>query len=124
MSGAAFELTAEDEHRVLNFDPWGERDATYVTLRDGFAVTRKPHACAICGGLIATRERVRAKTETDDGQIATFRFCAECCWCIAHRSDETDEDPHLGMERCEQRWEIGRQRAGQRQAAARGEGQA
>lgn len=44
--------------------------------------------------------------------MATFRFCAECCWCIAHRYDEPEGtgEPY-GFDRMYERWEIGRKRA-------------
>lgn len=102
-----FALTPEQEAEVLTFDPWGERDSTYVELRSGFAKCRKAHQCAICFGPIAIGERVWAKTETDDGKVATFRFCAECCWCIARRYDAIGDDRSGGFLRMEQRWEIG-----------------
>lgn len=106
----AFALTVEEERDVLTFDPWGERDATYVELRSGFVKCRKAHQCAMCFGPIAAGDRVWAKTETDDGKVATFRFCVECCWCVAHRYDEGDNDEGYGVAeiRLEQRWEMGR----------------
>lgn len=108
-----FALTPEQEAEVLTFDPWGERDATYRTLRSVFATCRKTYKCDICFGPIAVGERVWAKSEVDDGKAATFRFCAECCWCIAHRCDEDEdkEDPNFAFMRMEDRWEIGRKRA-------------
>ncbi len=108
-------LSADQERDVLNFDPWGDRDATYVTLRSGFAVCRKPHECAICFVPIAVGERVWSKTETDDGKVKTFRFCAECCWCIARRYDvsEGEDGYDFGFTRMYERWEIGRKRAEQ-----------
>lgn len=115
-------LTPEQERDVLGFDPWGERDATYRTLRSGFAKCRQPHQCDICFGPIAKGERVWAKTETDDGKVRTFRFCAECCWCIARRFDESeDEDVYaFGFTRLYERWEIGRTRADEAKPAAEG----
>lgn len=109
-----FTLTPEQEAEVLTFDPWGERDSTYRTLRSAFATCRKAHRCEICLGVIVVGERAWAKTEVDHGQAATFRFCAECCWCIAHRCDESaddDDDPNSAFMRMEDRWEIGRKRA-------------
>jgi hypothetical protein len=101
----------------VNFDPWGERDATYRVLREGFCVVRLPHQCDICFGPIAVGERVWFRSETDDGKAKTFRFCPECCWCIAHRNDEDGDEPH-GWERMDERWEIGRARADSREAGA------
>lgn len=112
-------LTAADERSVLNFDPWGERDATHVTLRSGFVNVRKTHQCDICFGPIAAKERVWAKTETDDGQVKTFRFCAECCYAIAHRFDELDgDDLDAAWMRMERRYDLGRERAEQQRADA------
>lgn len=108
-------LSAEEERDVLSFDPWGERDATYRVLRDGFASVRQPAQCAICFGTIATGERVWFRAEVDDGKMKTFRFCPECCWCIAHRNDEhdwdADQDGADPWERMDNRWELGSQRA-------------
>ena len=119
-------LTPEEEAGVLNFDPWGDRDATYRTLRSGFARCRKSYQCAICFGPIAVGERVWAKTEQDDGTVATFRFCAECCWCIARRYDTTDDDDgyDLGFTRLYERWDIGRQRADDERAQVAKAGEA
>lgn len=110
-TAASYTLTPAEERDVLNFDPWGERDATYKVLRASFAVVRKPHQCAICFSEIAAGSRVWAQTEVDDGKCATFRFCPECCWCIAHRFDESDDDGNFGFDRMYDRWEIGRTRA-------------
>jgi hypothetical protein len=118
----SFRLTPEQERDVLNFDPWGDRDATYRTLRSGFAACRKQYECVICIGPIAVGERVWAKTEVDDGKAMTFRFCAECCWCIARRYDEdedSEEGYNYGFIRMEERWEIGRKRADQRRPEVR-----
>lgn len=106
-----FSLTPEQERDVLHFDPWGERDATYRVLRSGFVVCRKPHECAICFGPINAGDRIWARAETDDGRTKTFHFCTECCWCIAHRYDATDDDSDSGFDRMYERWEIGRKRA-------------
>lgn len=105
------DLTPEQETEALWFDPWGERDATYRTLSDKFITTRRPAECAICFSDIPAGSRVRAKTEVDDGKCATFRFCPECCWCMAHTDDESDDDPHVGMDRMMGRYEIGRRNA-------------
>lgn len=113
-----FCLTPDQERDVLHFDPWGERDATYRVLRSGFAVCRKPHTCDICFGPIAPGDRIWARAETDDGQIKTFRFCPECCWCIARRYDECEDDANFGFDRMYQRWEIGRERAESSRAVA------
>lgn len=119
-------LSEAEERDVLDFDPWGDRDATYRVLREGFATCRKPHQCAICFGVISVRDRVWARTETDDGKVATFRFCAECCWCIAHRYDEGDDlgdaDANFGFDRMYERWEIGRKRADEAQVAKDSDG--
>lgn len=100
-------LTSEQERDVLRFDPWGERDATYRVLRESFVVSRGAHECAICFGKIAPGERVWSRAEVDDGKAATFRFCPECCWCIAHRYDDDCD----GFERLYARWDVGRERA-------------
>lgn len=109
-----FALTAEQERDVLNFDPWGERDATYRVIRAGFSVSRVPHECVICFGPINRGERVWFRTEQDDGKMKTFRFCPECCWCIANRyeqDEDSDEGYNYGFLRMEERWEMGRKRA-------------
>lgn len=111
-------ITAEQERDVLRFDPWGERDSTYVTLRSAFVKAKKAHACDICFGPIVIGERHWAKTETDDGRCKTFRFCAECCWCIAHRYDEIGDDANGGFDRMYERWEIGSAKARQAQATS------
>lgn len=110
-------LTAEQEQDVLRFDPWGERDATYKTLRSVFGVVRAAHECAICFGPIKRGDRVWLKSEVDDGKAQTFRFCAECCWCIAHRKDDEDDSPCHPWERLDERWEIGCKRARARELA-------
>lgn len=115
-------LTADEERDVLNFNPWGERDATYRVLRDGFCVVRQDAECVICFGPITKGERVWFRSEVDDGKVATFRFCPECCWCIAHRCDEYDweADPEGVREpwaRMDERWELGRRRAEEREGA-------
>lgn len=102
-------LSADEEQNVLDFDPWGERDATYRVLRQGFCVVRASHECAICFGAIVSGERVWSRTEADDGTVKTFRFCPECCWCIAHRDDDGDDVD--SWERMYDRWEVGRRRA-------------
>lgn len=108
-------LTPEQEQDVLQFDPWGERDATYRVLREGFCVARSAHQCAICFGSIAKGERVWFRSEVDDGKAMTFRFCSECCWCIAHRHDEhdwdVDPDGYDPFDRMYARWDLGRSRA-------------
>lgn len=118
MPHGRFALTPTEEQSVLGFDPWGERDATYRVLREGFCIVRGSYECAICFGTIAKGERVWFRAETDDGKAATFRFCPECCWCIAHRYDEhdweADPDGVDPWERMDGRWEIGRRRAEQR----------
>jgi hypothetical protein len=117
-----FTLTADEERDVLAFDPWGERDATYKVLRQGFNVARKTHECSICFGPIVNGDRVWYRNEVDNGKAATFRFCPECCWCIAHRYDESDDpdaEPALGFTRMDDRWELGNLRARERQDAYR-----
>jgi hypothetical protein len=116
---SGFSLTEQQERDVLRFDPWGDRDATYRVLRSGFGVCRKPHECAICFGPVAPGDRIWARTETDDGIIKTFHFCAECCWCIARRYDETEDGEAFGFDRMYERWEIGRKRADQRRLETR-----
>ena len=115
-----FSLTPEQERDVLGFDPWGDRDATYRVLRSGFTKCRVPHRCDICFGPIGVGERVWARTETDDGKVKTFRFCAQCCWCIARRYDDPDGtgEPY-GFDRMYERWELGRRRADMRPLEAR-----
>ncbi len=107
-------LTGEEEVDVLAFNPWGDDDTPYRTLSDKFVLTRKPSECQICFASIPLAARVRAKTEVYDGNCKTFRFCVECCWCIAHRYDESDDDPHFGWTRMEERWEVGRTNADRR----------
>lgn len=108
-------LTAEQEAFVLDYDPWGERDATYRTLSDKFVVTRKPAECAICFEVIPVGARVRAKSEVDDGKAKTFKFCPECCWLMAHRNDEpSDEDVKAETDhftRLMDRYDMGRKNA-------------
>jgi len=102
-------LSPADEAMALGYDPWGERDATYRTMSDKFIVTRKPADCAICFTSIPVGSRVRAKAEVDDGVAKTFRFCPECCWLMAHRSDEPiGEDPD-NFEALMGRYDLGRQ---------------
>lgn len=96
--------------KVLGFDPWGERDATYVVLANRMVVARKPHECAICFGPIAVGERHRAQREADDGQATTFRFCADCCDAMARSGGGTEEDDMAIYER----FDIGQERAEQR----------
>jgi hypothetical protein len=122
-AASVWALSADEERDVMAFDPWGERDATYRTLRSSFVVVRSAHQCAICFGPIATGERVWSKSEVDDGKAKTFRFCAECCWCIAHRYDENEDDPHFGFMRMEERWEIGSGRAREEQQSSAAVGQ-
>ena len=110
-----FALTSSQERDVLGFDPWGERDATYIVLRSAFVSCRKPHACAICFGNINVGERVWARAEKYDGMVKTFYFCEECCWCIAKRYDEF-YGVSYGFDRMYERWEIGRKRAEQLEA--------
>ncbi len=81
-------MTPEQEAFALDYDPWGERDATYRTLSDRFVVTRKPSTCAICSEVIPIGSRVRAKSEVDDGIAKTFRFCPTCCRLMADRRDD------------------------------------
>jgi hypothetical protein len=115
-------LSAEEERLCVLFDPWGERDATYRVIRDGFCVVRGPHECAICFGTIVKGERVWFRAEQDERKMKTFRFCPECCWCIAHRYDEHDWDADPDgpdpWERMDIRWDVGRQRAEERRAHA------
>jgi hypothetical protein len=106
-------LTSEQERFALSYDPWGERDASYRTLADKFVITRKPSECAVCFESIPAGDRVRAKSEVDDGRAATFRFCRTCCWLMAHRNDEPDEDGVDPYERLSDRYDRGRQNAEQ-----------
>lgn len=110
-------LTAEQEADVLSFDPWGERDATYRVLAEKFGATRKTHCCAICFEAIPVGARVWMRREVDDGRAETFYFCQTCCWCIAHRYDEIDENQD-GFDRMYERWEVGRTNAESQRAAA------
>lgn len=114
---APWALSHEEECGVMTFDPWGERDATYRTLRSQFVNVRTEHRCDICFGTIKTHDRVWAKTEVDYGKAKTFRFCSECCWCIAHRHDQTDDDPSFGFVRLDERWDIGYRRSRQEEIA-------
>lgn len=104
-------MTFEEEATALEYDPWGERDATYRTVGDKFVTTRKPSACAICFESIAVGSRVRAKSEVDDGKAATFRFCETCCWLMAHRSDEPVDDEPDNFEKLCDRYDFGRAKA-------------
>lgn len=113
-------LTEAEERDVLNFDPWGEWDATYRVLREGFCAVRGDHECAICFGPIERGDRVWFRSEVDDGKMKTFRFCPECCWCIAHRNDghDWDADPDGDNDpwaRMDARWDLGRKRAEERE---------
>lgn len=105
------ELTLAEERNALEYDPWGERDATYRTMRDRFVTTRKPSQCAICFEPIPAGSRVRAKTEVDDGHAATFRFCPECCWLMANRLDDDV------FERLMKRYDLGRENVTQARTA-------
>lgn len=117
---ADFSLTAEQERDVMDFDPWDDRDATARLIRTGFCNVRVSHECVICFGPISPGERVWFRTEQDYGRIATFRFCPECCWCIAHRYDEPEGTAEpFGFDRMYERWEIGRKRADERPAETR-----
>lgn len=98
-----------DDDAILSFDPWGERDATYVVLRNGMVVGRKSYVCDICYGPIAVGERHRAQREADDGKAQTFRFCAECCGAMARSCGPTVDDEIAIYDR----YEIGRARAEQ-----------
>lgn len=115
-------LSVQQEAHACGYDPWGERDATYRTLSDTFVTTKKPAECAICFESIPVGSRVRSKREVDDGKAATFKFCAECCWLMAHRHDEpSDADVDVGTDnfgRLMARYDVGRKKAD----AARGEG--
>jgi hypothetical protein len=111
-------LSAEQERDVLNFEPWGDLDATYRLIRQGFCAVRVPHECAICFGPISRGDRVWFRTEQDDGKMATFRFCPECCYRIAHGHDDHDglgPDPWALMD---ERWEVGRRRAEAREVGS------
>lgn len=107
-------LTQKEEADVLQFDPWGDRDATYRVIREGFCVARFCHTCAICFGPVLAGERHWYRAETDDGKCQTFRFCPECCWCIAHRYDDWGAEDNDGWTRMYERWKIGRKRADER----------
>ena len=108
-------LTVEQEAVALGYDPWGERDATYVVLSNKFVTTRKPLECSICFEAIPSGSRVRAQREVDYGKAKTFRFCAECSWLMAHRHDEPGEPDGNGdcdnFERLVTRYDIGRRNA-------------
>lgn len=104
-------LNAAEMAFALDYDPWGERDATYRTLRDRFVVTRKPAECAICFEPIPVGACVRAKSEVDNGKAATFRFCEKCCWLMAHRKDEPGEGEIDNFERLMGRYDVGRRNA-------------
>lgn len=98
-------LTAEQEAFALDYDPWGERDATYRVLSNAFVTTRKPCQCAICFEAVPIGSRVRASREVDDGKAATFRFCPQCCWLMAHRLDDDRFEELCG------RYDVGRKNA-------------
>ena len=108
-------MSETTDAKILCFDPWGERDATYVVLVNSMVVARKPHECAICFGPIVVGERHRAQREADDGRAKTFRFCAECCEAMARSGGDTEED---GMAIYD-RFDIGRERAAQRKDGSR-----
>lgn len=98
-------MTTDEETFALDYDPWGERDATYRTLSDRFVTTRRPADCAICFESIPVGSRVRAKAEADDGKAKTFRFCPECCRLMAGRRDDDAFEALL------LRYDLGRQTA-------------
>lgn len=98
-------MSPDEEAFALDYDPWGERDATYRTLADQFVVTRKPAECSICFEPIRVGSRVRAKREVDDGKAKTFRFCPTCCRLMAERQDDDRFEELMG------RYDIGRRNA-------------
>ena len=111
-------LSAQQEAHACGYDPWGERDATYRTLSDKFVTTKKPAECAICFESIPVGSRVRSKREVDDGKAATFKFCTECCWLMAHRGDEpSSDDIEAGTDNFERL--MGRYAVGRKNAAAK-----
>lgn len=107
-------LSPQEEAAALRCNPWEMDDSDYRELSDKFIVTRKPSECAICFEAIPAGARCRAKTEVMDGVCKTFRFCLECCWCMAHQSDDFDgfdDDDDSPYMRLEQRYALGRKNA-------------
>jgi hypothetical protein len=49
------------------------------TLRDKIVVSRKAGGCHLCGQQIIPGTMIRSRTDIFDGEIATYRWCTECC---------------------------------------------
>lgn len=52
-------------------------------LRDKIGNARKPGACHVCGCTIQPGTRIRMHAGVYDGQLMSFRWCAECCAAMA-----------------------------------------
>lgn len=48
-------------------------------LSDGLVVSRKEHTCGLCRQPIRVGSITRVRTDVYAGDIATYRWCEECC---------------------------------------------
>jgi len=76
-------MTTFNEADCLATDPFAGDfgDPGDRTLFDKIVRAAKPHpsACHDCAGDIAKGERHRSRSDVADGDLMSFRWCAECC---------------------------------------------
>lgn len=53
------------------------------TLRDKIVKSRKAGRCNLCGLQITPYTMIRSCTDIFDGEIATYRWCNDCCVAMA-----------------------------------------
>ncbi len=81
--------TVFDDAACLSCDPFegdfGGCGADDGILKDRIVRAAKLHDCKchLCAGSIQKGERHRYRVEVYDGEMMTFRWCAECCQAMA-----------------------------------------
>jgi hypothetical protein len=80
-----------DEAKCLAQEPWVDRDCDVRVFSDRFVVAAKDHekGCIICAGDIHAKTRHRARTETYEGVVVTFRICPTCCAALAIANEDS-----------------------------------
>jgi hypothetical protein len=65
----------------LDCDPFGGDfgDPSDKTLSDKMVYARKKHQCFWCGEKIERKELHRLRVDIIDGELISYRWCANCC---------------------------------------------
>lgn len=87
------------EADALRYDPF-EGEEGRRNLRDEIVVTRRPHACVICGETVSAGIRCRATTDLQsDGSTRMVRTFHHCPICIVAEAATWDDGGDAFTER-------------------------